>query len=559
MLQTAIAIFSGDDNFYFQEPPPRRNETNRARERRAEYTSQSSRGTTRDGRAARRDRHRQSPTSEDQESDDQEATDQDNYERSNRGHRHSSPRVETRTVQFQDNSHEEEDKELDDLIYKLHSLSVRDFAYKQAYARCARRFPDALRGIPEPGYRDAPPTAAYSYQPAAPPPALQPWSAPAPTLVSPAANANANAIASFFRTTPRPETCAFCTAPDHRLRQCPIANEYLVSGRASIVGDRMHLPNGQPIPFDGTRRGLKASIDSWLISQTTSAPPITQTRTVFTQDPPPHLDSRNTSSSRIEEVMESHILQVKDAATSDEDEDKFSQDIFKVFATEKKKRGAKAPELSAPPPAARAPTPPPPPLTSQTPPTAASNSRPNTQYRYHCNAEEQHLVTELEDYLLQGKLSNTTPAHVFAASPAICKDIAEKIRVRRVESNEYELARPDDSQFPPPPARRTTVHKEFCDHQPAAIAHPSTFCLPLQEIDVLVNGSLKVPAILDTSSQITVICRDIAQSLGLHINNQRLIEMEGANGATNWMVGCAENLTLQVGDVSFTAHAHVIV
>ena len=155
-----------------------------------------------DGRTARHDRHCQSPTSEDQESDDQEAMDQVNYEHSNRGHRHSSPRGETRTVQFQDNSCKEEDKELDDLIYKLHSLLVRDFAYKQAYVQCVKRFPNALRGIPEPGYRDAPPTAAYSYQPAAPPPALQPWSAPAPTSASPATNANANAIALFFRTTP---------------------------------------------------------------------------------------------------------------------------------------------------------------------------------------------------------------------------------------------------------------------------------------------------------------------------------------------------------------------
>ena len=202
VLQTTIAIFSGDDDFYFQEPPPRRNETNCVREQRAEYASRSSQGTTRDRHAARRDWHHQSPTSEDQESDDQEATDQDNYERLNRGHRHSSPHVETRTIQFQDNSCEEEDKELDNLIYKLHSLSVRDFAYKQAYVRCARCFPDALRGIPKPGYRDALPTAAYSYQPTALPPALPPWSAHAATAPTTAPQtASANAIALFFRTT----------------------------------------------------------------------------------------------------------------------------------------------------------------------------------------------------------------------------------------------------------------------------------------------------------------------------------------------------------------------
>ena len=376
VLQTAMAIFSGDDDFYFQEPPPRRNETDRARERRTDYASRSSRGSTRDGRATRRDRYRHSPAFEDQESDDQEAPEQDKHEPTNRGHRHSSPRVETRTVRFQDSSREEEEKELDDLIYKLHSLSVRDYAYKKAYARCARRFPDALRGIPEPAYRDAPPTVAYSYQSAAPPPALQPWTAqtaaptPAPvqqpwtahatpvtTQAPPAANSNASAIASFFRTTPRPETCAFCTAPDHRLRQCPTAKDYLVSGRASLVGDRVHLPNGQPIPFDGTRRGLKASIDTWLTSQTAPIPPTAQARTIFTRDPPPHFDSRNTSTSRIEEVMESHILQVKGTISSEEDEvqEEFSHNIFEVFATEKKKREgkpSKAPELSAPSPAA---------------------------------------------------------------------------------------------------------------------------------------------------------------------------------------------------------------
>lgn len=117
---------------------------------------------------------------------------------------------------------------------------------------------------------------------------------------------------------------------------------------------------------------------------------------------------------------------------------------------------------------------------------------------------------------------------------------------------------PKDSWSPPPPVRCTTVHEELCDHQLPTIAQPSAFCLPLQEINILVNGSLKVPAILDTGSQITVIHCNIAQSLGVHINYQRLIEMEGANSATNWTVGCAENLILQVGNVSFTVHTHVI-
>jgi len=37
-------------------------------------------------------------------------------------------------VRFQSTTHEDEDKELDKLIYQLHSLSVQDYAYAKAYA-----------------------------------------------------------------------------------------------------------------------------------------------------------------------------------------------------------------------------------------------------------------------------------------------------------------------------------------------------------------------------------------------------------------------------------------
>jgi len=84
------------------------------------------------------------------------------------------------------------------------------------------------------------------------------------------------------------------------------------------------------------------------------------------------------------------------------------------------------------------------------------------------------------------------------------------------------------------------------------------FCLPLQELDILINGSIKATTILDTRSQIVVIWHDITQALGARINHQHLIKMEGANRATNWTVGCAENLTLQVGNTLIRVHAHVI-
>jgi len=102
------------------------------------------------------------------------------------------------------------------------------------------------------------------------------------------------------------------------------------------------------------------------------------------------------------------------------------------------------------------------------------------------------------------------------------------------------------------------VHDDLSDDLLLANNCPPAFCLSLQELNVLVGNSLNVPAIYDTGSQIIVIRKDIIQSLSIHINTQQLIEMEGANGATNWTVGCAKNLLLQVGDVPFKIHAHVV-
>jgi len=394
--------------------------------------------------------------------------------------------------------------------------------------------------------------AAYSYSAPPPPPPPPTWSAPAatpiPTPAAPAANTTA---ATPFFFGPRPKLCAFCRAEGHRIHSCALANKYLQTRHTSWINDRLHLPNGQPVPFDSMRRRLKASIDAWLTAQSSAASPPAQTQAILAHDPLPHLNSCN-ASARIKEVIKSHILQVREVATPDEEV--FSQDIFKVFAAEKMKCPGKASEFSAPPP------PPPAPVPSTSapaqPPAAASSApRSNMQYQYQSDTEDQQLVSELEEYLMKGKLSLTTPTHVFAASHTVYKNIAEKLKVRRVETNKYEVV---PTAAPCSRPHRTTVHNDFSNDPPLSDDRSPEFCLLLLELDALVNSSFKSPAILDTGSQIVIIQHDIVQSLRFPINSQRLIEMEGANGATNWMVGCAENLLLQVGDVTIKVHAHVV-
>jgi len=122
--------------------------------------------------------------------------------------------------------------------------------------------------------------------------------------------------------------------------------------------------------------------------------------------------------------MESHILQVADTVPQVEDKDQeFSNDIFEVFTAKRKKTG-KVPKLSAPLPPTQAILP-----TNNASATSPRNLRHTTQYRYQCDAEDHQLVLELGEYLVQGQLSLTMPAHILAASPTICKELFDKLKV----------------------------------------------------------------------------------------------------------------------------------
>jgi len=93
-------------------------------------------------------------TFEGQQPGDEEAPykDEDDYEHPNWGHQYSSPRVETKTVRFKNLSCSEEDRELDELIRHLHTLSVQDPEYASLYALSSHHFPDIVSTLPKPEY-----------------------------------------------------------------------------------------------------------------------------------------------------------------------------------------------------------------------------------------------------------------------------------------------------------------------------------------------------------------------------------------------------------------------
>jgi len=122
------------------------------------------------------------------------------------------------------------------------------------------------------------------------------------------------------------------------------------------------------------------------------------------------------------------VLEIREVNDADEEEEEVTtpHDIFEVFAAEKKKhdsRLSKVPKLTTP----------------YNRYQAANTGSACTQFKYQSNAKDHHLVSKLEDYLMQGKLSLTTLAHIFAASPIIHKDIVEKLRLQQVENDKPEV------------------------------------------------------------------------------------------------------------------------
>jgi hypothetical protein len=90
------------------------------------------------------------------------------------------------------------------------------------------------------------------------------------------------------------------------------------------------------------------------------------------------------------------------------------------------------------------------------------------------------------------------------------------------------------------------------------IPHVPKYMLPLREVDVMINDLAIEAGVLDNGSQIVTIREDLACEVCAWINHNRKLEMEVASGSISWTLSCAENLTMQIGDVSFTIHAHVV-
>jgi len=429
----------------------------------------------------------------------------------------------------------------------MHGLSVCDTAYATLYFQCKRCFPEVAQDLTKPEMSHAPsvfmyqPTTQTWPQPPAVPSNLAPVPAPQTWMQNTQMATLSPEAAAFFRALQRFTGCTFCAQQGHILCGCQIAAEYIRTGRAMLKDNRIHFANGQPIPNNRSNHGLKYSIDAWLANNSATTPEASTLpaqhppSAPFQRDQPPH------TSLSYKAISEVHMAQVTDVMEDNTPNSPLEElyDVCEVLATEKKKRKSKVPKPQEPPTQTAATSVAPPPVPPATAKPASSYPCPAPQYRYQSNAEDQQLTNQLLNWLLEGKLEQTTPAHILAASAPIRKDLAERLRTRRVEAGAFTL--PSDIQ----PAELTTFPEP-------------EYSLPLREVDVLVNDQTIVSGVVDPGSQIVAIRKDLANDIAAPINTAIHIKMEGANSTVNSTLGCIEYLTLQIGDIPFKIHAHVI-
>ncbi|KAF8266264.1 hypothetical protein EI94DRAFT_1803351 [Lactarius quietus] len=213
-------------------------------------------------------------------------------------------------------SKDEEDPTV--LLTKLKSLSIHKLSYLILYT-----------------HHHQWPQLPISHPPALP---WQQWSQQMPTPM-PSTSSSTSAASDgdiFFseRNGACPHGCVFCNLFGHHIHGCPAVEEYYRTGHIQIIGNWIHLPTGEPVPNDGHRLGLKASIDAWLVANPQSSSTATTLNTQH--DPPPHAMSYSFEIIPEPAVLTgAYITEEADSDTGEEDEAYTTElyDMYKVFVT----------------------------------------------------------------------------------------------------------------------------------------------------------------------------------------------------------------------------------
>jgi hypothetical protein len=239
--------------------------------------------------------------------------------------------------------------------------------------------------------------------------------------------------------------------------------------------------------------------------------PNSSTSAVFTSVPPPSSFP--------------HIPDTQLDSDSDEDDDGvYAFPFFDTEAEVANVQGRRKGKNKAPPPEKPVETP-----VEPAPPA------PGPAYRISAQVHDPEMAGKIVDQILEAPVHGLTVRHVLGFGE-VRKDMAERIRPVRIPNV--------------PHSTSATI-----TNNPA----PSVdYCTPLRELEVLLNGKIRTYGLLDEGSEIVVIRRDLVNELGLKVNPERTMTMHTANGGSEEIAGCVENLEIAIDGLVTWAHAYVV-
>jgi hypothetical protein len=174
---------------------------------------------------------------------------------------------------------------------------------------------------------------------------------------------------------------------------------------------------------------------------------------------------------------------------------------------------------------------------TQQPPESSQAGDSQPRFQRKSPAEDDELITRLMEMILKGQLKEITPAHIFAASPAIRIRLVDYLKTHKVQVAHFELA----------------------NHGPSSQPVSSSTSLRLREMEVSFGGRLRERAVLDSGSQIIVVREDLWKECeGVSMQPDGSINMESADSSVTSTLGILRNFPMTVGTITFYLQVQVV-
>lgn len=183
--------------------------------------------------------------------------------------------------------------------------------------------------------------------------------------------------------------------------------------------------------------------------------------------------------------------------------------------------------------------------------TTAGNAEqvPNTQFKYVTPIESAALLDRVTHKAMDTSIQLSL-RELLAISPDIRKVMKEQISTKQIVPHGSVTTTPAQVGVV------NTLMAALPERTDGLVV--ANHSEKLRAIDVVLNGTRTVEAIMDEGSQIIGLRRDIWEDIGLPVRRDHLVTMETANSALETSVGLLQDLKLTVGGYNFYVQVQVV-